>query len=79
VTLTPITGRDAAAQLFDRAAGTIADFGADLGDPTATAAAATDLPGAIVDLTTAPLAAQIAARVLEAQDATTHALLDIVA
>jgi hypothetical protein len=71
VTITPISGRDAAAQLFDRAARTVDDLATPGGDQ--------DLPGAMVDLTTAPLASQVAARILEAQDATTHALLDIFA
>jgi hypothetical protein len=68
VNLSPLTGMQAAMQLFDGAATAIAS-----------APQADDLITPMVDLITAPLAYDANARVLEAQDAMTRSLLDLVA
>jgi flagellar hook protein FlgE len=69
----------AAVQLIDRTAATTAGFGAaKSSSPAATAGPEVDLAAQVTNLITATLAYDANARVLDAQDATTRAAIDLV-
>ena len=74
--LSSLSGMQAASELVDRAARATAGFGASMSSPTA-AGAGVDLAEQVANLIMGTLAYDANARVLEAQDATTRAAIDL--
>jgi flagellar hook protein FlgE len=77
VNLSSLSGMRAATQLLDATAAGVASFGAGASAPTA--AGSVDLAAQVTDLVTATVAYDANARVLQAQDETTQAAIDVLA